>query len=126
MLIFFLQVHKEKFIHRARSLICEIYCMINRTVDLPNLAEKLELTEDEAEKWMVNMVRNASLSTTLDARIDSSGKQVNMSAPSKSALQDILEKTRDLTSRSTVLSNNLENLLSDQVHYVREKRIFNN
>ena len=41
------------------------------------LAQKLQLTDEEAERWMVDMVRSASTSgTTADAKIDSSAKQV--------------------------------------------------
>ena len=41
------------------------------------LAEKLQMTEEEAEKWMVEMVRNSAAgSNTADAKIDSSAKQV--------------------------------------------------
>ena len=58
-------------------MICEMYCTINRRVDLHMLAEKLQMTEEEAEKWMVEMVRNSSAgSNTADAKIDSSAKQV--------------------------------------------------
>ena len=44
---------------------------------LQMLAQKLQLTDEEAERWMVDMVRSASTSgTTADAKIDSSAKQV--------------------------------------------------
>ncbi len=119
---FFLQVHETKFIYKARSLICEVYCTINHTVDLPSLASKLELSEEEAEKWMVDMVRNASFSSALDARIDSSSKRVVMSSPTKLALQDIMERTRDLTTRTSNLMGNLDSLLSDQALYIRDRR----
>ena len=119
---FFLQVHETKFINKARSLICEVYCTINHTVDLPSLASKLELSEEEAEKWMVDMVRNASFSSALDARIDSSSKRVVMSSPTKLALQDIMERTRDLTTRTSNLTGNLDLLLNDQALYIRDRR----
>ena len=67
----------DKFMHEARVMICEMYCTINRRVDLHMLAEKLQMTEEEAEKWMVEMVRNSAAgSNTADAKIDSSAKQV--------------------------------------------------
>ena len=58
-------------------MICEMYCTINRRVDLTMLSEKLQLNEEESERWMVDMVRNSAPgSTTVDAKIDSSAKQV--------------------------------------------------
>jgi polyhydroxyalkanoate synthesis regulator phasin len=70
-------LRSDKFMHEARVMICEMYCTINRRVDLQMLAEKLQMTEEEAEKWMVEMVRNSAAgSNTADAKIDSSAKQV--------------------------------------------------
>jgi translation initiation factor 3 subunit E len=53
---FFLCVFADKFVDESRALLCELYCTINRRADLGLLASKLELSEEEAEKWMVNMV----------------------------------------------------------------------
>ena len=118
---FFMQIHADKFMHHARLLICEVYCTINRRVDLSQLADKLELTAEEAERWMVDMVRNATVAATLDARIDSSGKQVIMSAPSRTAHQQVVERTRDMTVRSAMLTANIENLLQEQSFYIKER-----
>jgi translation initiation factor 3 subunit E len=118
---FFLQIHAAKFMQQARLLICEVYCTIYRNVDLGVLADKLELSEDEAEKWTVDMVRNASVASTLDARIDSSGKQVKMSASVKPVYQDIVEATRDLTMRAGTLSSSLDTLLGEQGLYIKAR-----
>lgn len=120
---FFLQIHAAKFVQEARMLICEMYCAINRKVDLTMLADKLQLTDEEAERWMVDMVRGntSSQGATLDARIDSSGKQVIISAPARSAHKQIVEASRDLTTRSGILSNNLETLVKEQANYIKMK-----
>jgi len=77
-----LQIYADKFMHEARVMICEMYCTINRRVDLQMLAQKLQLTDEEAERWMVDMVRSASnTATTADAKIDSSAKQVKKISP---------------------------------------------
>jgi len=85
------------------------------------LAEKLQLSDEEAERWMVNMVRGSSAGPTLDAKIDSSGKQVIIAPPSKSAYKQIVESTRELTVRSGILSSNLEALVKDQAAYLRNR-----
>ncbi len=118
---FFLQIYADKFMHEARMLICEMYCTINRKVDLTMLAEKLQLTDEEAERWMVDMVRGTSAGPTLDAKIDSSGKQVIIAAPIKSAYKQIVESTRELTTRSGILSSNLEALVKDQSAYLKNR-----
>merc|ERR1711871_188791 len=118
---FFMQIHADKFIQEARLIICEVYCTINRRVDLSSLAQKLELTEEEAEKWMVDMVQKSTMNATLNACIDSSGKQVIMSPPSKVGQQDVVERTRDLTVRSSMLTSNIDSLLTEQGFYLRNR-----
>lgn len=118
---FFLLRFADKFTHEARLLICEIYCSINKRVDLTVLAEKLELSEEEAERWMVDMVRNSNAGDAIDAKIDSSGKQVIMSVPVRSAHQQVVDRTRDLTVRSSLLCSNLESTLQDQIFYVKNR-----
>lgn len=118
---FFLQIFADKFMHEARMLICEMYCAINRRVDLTMLAEKLQLSEEEAERWMADMVRGTAAGPSIDAKIDSSGKQVIMAAPSKASYKGIMDASRELTTRSTILANNLENLVKDQGIYLQSR-----
>jgi translation initiation factor 3 subunit E len=100
-------------------LICEVYCQLNRTVELSTLATKLQLSEDEAEHWMVEMVRNASVSTVSDARIDSSGKKVLMSAPEPTGRSAVADATRDLSVRSVLMASQLEKVLAEQSLYAK-------
>jgi len=118
---YFLRNFLEKFTHEARVLICEMYCTISKRVDLTMLATKLQLTVEEAEKWMVNMIRGSAVGNgiPLDAKIDSSGKQVLMSVPSKTSAQSVVEKTKDLTHRSSVLSATIETLVREDADYLR-------
>ena len=122
---FFLQIFLEKFIKEARVLICEMYCSINRKVDLVMLSKKLQLSEEEAEKWMVDMVRNGSGNNNKayqDARIDSSSKQVLMALHNKTAHEMVFEKTNDLTQRGSILSTNLEDMLKENADYLKAKK----
>lgn len=43
------------------------FCRIHHCITISMLAEKLAMDEEEAERWIVNLIRNAAL----DARIDS-------------------------------------------------------
>lgn len=118
---FFLHSHVDRFMHEARMLICEMYCTVHSSVDLVMLASKLQLTEAEAEKWMVDLVHNSSSATLQDAKIDSIGKKVFLFPPSKSIHHKIMETTKDLTSRSAVLAANLEMVARDQSSYLQAK-----
>lgn len=118
---YFLQIYADKFVREARMLICEMYCTINRKVDLKMLSEKLQLSDEESERWMVDMVRGSSGGPTLHAKIDSAGKQVIMSAPTVSAYKQVVDSTRDLTTRSAILGLNLETLVKEQGVYIQNK-----
>jgi translation initiation factor 3 subunit E len=111
---FFLQIYAESFMKQARLLICEMYCNINKHVDISMLSQKLQLSEEEAEKWMVDIVRVSKSGPTYDAKIDSSDKRVTMSTPSKSSYQSVIDKTKEITVRSGILTSNLTAVLNEQ------------
>jgi translation initiation factor 3 subunit E len=120
---FFLQIYQDKFMHEARVLICEMYCTINKRVDLVMLSEQLQMTEEEAERWMVDMVLNGSAGSSQDAKVDASAKQIIMAAPNKAAHQNVMDKTRDYTVRSSMLMQTMGTMLSDQAALVRSKQM---
>ena len=68
---FFLIACLDDFIENARLFIFETFCRIHQCISISMLAEKLNMSPEEAERWIVNLIRNARL----DAKIDS--KQVN-------------------------------------------------
>lgn len=70
------------------------------------LAEKLNMDQTQAERWIVNLIRNAKI----DAKIDSANNRVIMGTQYPSIYQQVIEKTKTLAFRSYVLSNNLENI----------------
>lgn len=69
---FFLEGFLDAFFKNARDLIFETYCKIHQRIDLASLAQKLGMDRDEAEKWIVDLIRNAQL----DAKIDSENVRI--------------------------------------------------
>jgi translation initiation factor 3 subunit E len=93
-------------------------------------AEKLNMDQDAAEKWIVNLIRNARL----DAKIDSEKNHVLMGTQNTSMYglwqfvemaatkmmmsdrfssrryQQVIDKTKGLAFRSHVLANNIDAL----------------
>ncbi|KAJ7333710.1 Eukaryotic translation initiation factor 3 subunit E [Desmophyllum pertusum] len=72
------------------------------------LAEKLNMTTEEAEKWIVNLIRNARL----DAKIDSKLGHVVMGTQAPSVYQQVIEKTKGMMSRTQELARNIEKKLN--------------
>jgi len=104
---FFLVACLEDFIENARLLIFETFCRIHECISIDMLAEKLNMTSDDAEKWIVNLIRNARL----DAKIDSKLGHVVMGTQAVSPYQQVIEKTKNLSVRSQMLAFNIEKKL---------------
>ncbi|XP_030750023.1 eukaryotic translation initiation factor 3 subunit E [Sitophilus oryzae] len=96
---FFLVSCHEEFVENARLMIFETFCRIHQCISIGMLAEKLNMNPDEAECWIVNLIRNARL----DAKIDSKLGHVVMGAQPLSPYQQLIEKIDSLSVRSEAL-----------------------
>ena len=102
-----------EFMESARRFLFETYCRIHQKIGLDTLASKLHMSEPDAEKWLIELMRSAQL----DAKIDSAGRQVIMSVAPPSIYQQVLDKTRDLTSRTRTLAENVEGETGSRSRY---------
>jgi len=79
---------REEFLDNARYMICELYCRIHHIIDIRwdsflasfsstsilldlscrDLSQRLNLSEEEGEKWIVNLIRETRMGA--DAKID--------------------------------------------------------
>merc|ERR1719233_2797742 len=101
---FFLVACLDDFIENSRMMIFETFCRIHQCISISMLAEKLNMTTEEAERWIVNLIRNAKL----DAKIDSKQGTVVMEVETTSPYQQLIEKTKALSFRSQMLLMNIE------------------
>merc|ERR1711976_8019 len=101
---FFLVACLRDFIENARLFIFETFCRIHQCISINMLAEKLNMAPEEAERWIVNLIRNARL----DARIDSKLGHVVMGAQAVSPYQQVIEKTKGLAFRAQMLDITLQ------------------
>lgn len=99
---YFLHELRDDFLENARVFIFETYCRIHRKIDIGMLAQKLHMDDVmEAEKWIVNLIRNASL----DAKIDSRSNHVVMGTQHAGVYETIIAQTKGLAYRSVVMAN---------------------
>jgi translation initiation factor 3 subunit E len=101
---FFLTACLDDFVENARLMIFETFCRIHQCISIGMLAEKLNMNPEEAECWIVNLIRNARL----DAKIDSKLGHVVMGTQPLSPYQQILEKVDTLSVRSEALQQLIE------------------
>jgi len=106
---FFLCKQTELFMEEARVFVFENYCRIHHKIDLATLGEKLAMDRERAERWIVDLIRNA----LLDAKIDSEEGCVVMGTGSTSVYEQVMEKTRELNARSSGLVSNLRGYMND-------------
>ena len=106
---FFLCRQTDLFMEEARVFVFENYCRIHNKIDLAALGQKLAMNQEEAERWIVDLIRNADL----DAKIDSEEGCVVMGGSVQSIYEIVMERTRDLNVRSATLSQNLNTILNE-------------
>ncbi|KAH6637684.1 eIF3 subunit 6 N terminal domain-containing protein [Boeremia exigua] len=97
---FFLLAAADTFVDAARHLISESYCKIHQRIDIKDLSTRLGLSQDEGEKWIVNLIRD----TRVDAKIDYQAGTVVMNHPPQSVYQQVIERTKGGFFRTQVLS----------------------
>ncbi|KAI8587958.1 eIF3 subunit 6 N terminal domain-containing protein [Geranomyces variabilis] len=101
---FFLVSLQEDFKENGRLFIFETYCRIHQCIDIKDVSAKLNLNAEDGEKWIVNLIRNARM----DAKIDSKTNTVIMGTQQNSISQQVIERTKALSFRSSLLASNIE------------------
>lgn len=101
---FFIVTCLNEFVENARLMIFETFCRIHQCITIGMLADKLNMKPNEAECWIVNLIRNARL----DAKIDSKLGHVVMGTQPLSPYQQLVEKIDSLSVRSEALTGLVE------------------
>ncbi|KAI1303225.1 eukaryotic translation initiation factor 3 subunit E [Mortierella claussenii] len=101
---FFLVSIQEEFIQNARCFISETYCRIHQKIDVAELSQTLNMSKEDGEKWIVNLIRD----TRVDAKIDYQENTVLMNTNTTSVYQQIIERTKGLSFRSQVLATSID------------------
>ncbi|GAA5854528.1 hypothetical protein JCM8547_004876 [Rhodosporidiobolus lusitaniae] len=101
---FFLEPFKAEFVENARYLVSEAYCKIHRRIDIGELSDRLGLTREDGERWIVDLVRDARL----DAKIDLKQNIVQMNHSEQPVYQTVIEKSRGLLFRSQAMASAIE------------------
>lgn len=90
---FFLSNISETFIKNSRHLIAEVYCRVHQKIDLNDFSKSLNLSREEGEKWIANLIKE----TKMDAKINEAEGSVILNHPHNSVYQQVIEKTKGLS-----------------------------
>ncbi|KAH7842787.1 hypothetical protein Vadar_009259 [Vaccinium darrowii] len=94
---------RDEFLENARLFIFETYCRIHQRIDMGVLAEKLNLNYEEAERWIVNLIRTSKL----DAKIDSKSGTVVMEPNHPNVYEQLIDHTKAMSGRTYKLVSQL-------------------
>lgn len=94
---------RDEFLENARLFIFETYCRIHQRIDMAVLAEKLNLNYEEAQRWIVNLIRNSKL----DAKIDAKSGTVIMEPTQPNVYEQLIDHAKGLSGRTYKLVSQL-------------------
>ncbi|KAK9664397.1 hypothetical protein RND81_14G038700 [Saponaria officinalis] len=94
---------RDEFLENARLFICETYCRIHQRINIGVLAEKLNLSNEEAEGWIMNLIRTSKL----DAKIDSKTGTIVMEPNYPNVYEQLIDHTKSLSVRTYKLAGQL-------------------
>ena len=95
--------YADDYTEHGRILMFEMFCKIHQKIKIDTIAEKLNMTQEDAELWIVELIRNARL----DAKIDSENGTIIMGNEPQVPYQQIISRTHNLNVVTTYLVNQL-------------------
>lgn len=98
---FFLTGCTDDFMQNAWLQLFEFYCRANSTVGIDFIGGKMGLDAEAAERWVVNLIREARI----DARMDQRLRRIVIQAPALSPTALFREKVRHFSYRTHELAN---------------------
>ncbi|XP_012563116.1 eukaryotic translation initiation factor 3 subunit E [Hydra vulgaris] len=108
---FFLIACLDDFIENARLFIFETFCRIHQCISISMLADKLNMSPEAAERWIVNLIRNARL----DAKIDSKQGHVVMGTQAAAVHQQVIERTKGIMYRTQTVAQSIDKKLASKL-----------
>ncbi|ORY31299.1 eIF3 subunit 6 N terminal domain-domain-containing protein [Naematelia encephala] len=99
---FFLSGFADEFVENARWLISEVFCRIHQRIDISELSKTLNLSNEEGEKWIVNLIRDSRMG--VDAKIDLKSNMLHISRHHTTPTVTLIETTRGLAFRSQAVN----------------------
>jgi translation initiation factor 3 subunit E len=107
---YFLGSRIEEVVNNAQKVFFEVYCKIYRKIELKTVAEYLGVSKEEAEIWIVNLIRN----TNADAKVDPEQGLIYLQSTQQGVYEQVFNKTKDLVPRTNILINNISRILKTE------------
>ncbi|KAK4700623.1 translation initiation factor 3 subunit E, partial [Phenoliferia sp. Uapishka_3] len=112
---FFLEPFKAEFVENARYLVSEAYCKIHHRIDIGELSDRLGMSREEGERWIVDLVRDARLDAKIDFKEVRLGLRtlwlwntVQMNHSETPVYQSVIERSKGLLFRAQAMASAME------------------
>ncbi|EIW70070.1 hypothetical protein TREMEDRAFT_29490 [Tremella mesenterica DSM 1558] len=99
---FFLSGFADDFVENARWLVSEVFCRVHQRIDIGDLSRTLNMSNEEGERWIVNLIRDSRIG--VEAKIDLKSNMLHISRPYTTPTAYLIETTRGLTFRSQAIN----------------------
>ena len=107
---YFLHERIDDIINNAQKIFFEVYCRIHRKVEIKLVAEYLSVNKEQAEIWIVNLIRN----TNAEAKVDLEKEVIYLTSTRQNVYEQVFTKTKDLVPRTNILINNIARILKTE------------
>jgi len=101
---YFLFTIRNELKEASKKNIIETFCRIHSSIDLNVIAQKLQMKVEEAEQWMVNLIKE----TGLPAKIDTETSRIIIDAQPPNVYKFVTEKTAGIELRTQQILSQLE------------------
>jgi hypothetical protein len=103
------RAHSALILENCKKMYFEVYCKIYNTVEIKEVSAFLKVSEDEAEIWIVNLIRKNNIKSQMNA-----SEKCIVVGEGLTDQGDVLnKKAKELMSRNRILMNNVSKLLGN-------------
>merc|ERR1712080_347392 len=96
-------------INNSKELLFEVFCNIYSSVNIELISKYLDLSHEESEIWIVNLIRK----NNIKARFSTDNKNIlELKTRHNNAYEETVKKSRDLLTKTNLLINNVTKLIS--------------
>lgn len=108
----FLMGYEDIVMNNSKELLFEAFCNIYSSVDIELISKYLELSKEESEIWIVNLIRK----NNIKARFNTDNKSLlELKNMNRNVYEETVKRSRDLLTNTNLLVNNVTKLISNPV-----------
>lgn len=106
----FLSDHMDLAVNNSKEMLFEVFCNIYSSVDIELISKYLELSKEDSEIWIVNLIRK----NNIKARFSADNKScLELKSKHNNAYEESVKKSRDMVTRTNLLINNVTKLIQN-------------